>query len=158
MATMSTRCYLAHHAFNVLDSEIRRTWDGSWSSVDYETVGVADGVVTLFSPRAAGNAPVAVEVREEPPPDDLGDASQIVEASLTTASGRILVTGEQNDESEPPLVVELAPGSYRLRAYASALETCEYDGDTGDDHYRNVFWPALPAEPAVLRRFEPRDD
>jgi hypothetical protein len=149
-----TLTYVAHHAFSL--REIDGEWDGDWTNETWtdDRIGVAPGVVTVFSHRAAGNAPVIVERGLREPEDDLEDYDHVVEASFELSSGKFEVAGEKNEVSTRPLRMKLSPGTFRVRAYTGNQDSCTYDEENGAEHYRIVFWRAPAAEPVVLRRFE----
>jgi hypothetical protein len=98
--------------------------------------------------------PVVLELWDDEPPLDVDVWDHVVEASLDVSSGRLGLhdiggAGEDDD------TIEVAPGTYRVRASAAGLhEATELDGG---DRYRIQLWPSEMGEPVVVRWWGPWD-
>lgn len=111
-------------------------------------VGVAPGALCVLTARNT-TVPVTIEVRAQPPTDELSGWDQVVEASLDVPSGCLVLHGPTDYfPSAPRLTV--TPDTYRVRVYFGGLETVSPDQLEGHDHYRLVLWPAPAREPTIL--------
>jgi len=107
--------------------------------------------VVVIQPVRNMDVPVTLDIADMAPALDLSAWDHVAEASLDLPSGRLEIhecTGGSID------IVDIAPGSYRVRACFAGLGTLSEDGLDGDDHYHLTLWPA-PATPVeVLKRYE----
>jgi len=144
---------LESHGFNLWDAESGEDWDGDWENDDWGDIdlGVAEGVITVFTPRGGGDVPVTIAVMPEHEVE-LGDWSRVLECSIAIPSGRVVALDNMD---EVVAEVEVEPGTYRAVIYCGRYETVEYDSSTGNDHYRAVLAPfSGELEPRVLKDFE----
>lgn len=111
-------------------------------------LGAAPGIVCFLTARAT-MVSVDVEIGAEAPSADFTGWDRVVDASLETPSGCVVIHGPTDYFPAAPRIF-LAPGAYRVRAYFGGLGTVSADELEGTDHYRIALWPAPPAEPAVL--------
>ncbi len=158
MSTSEGVVWVAAHQFFIRDRDLR--WDGAFSNDPWsggDGLGVAPGLVAVQTPRAAGYAPVIVEVHEgEPAPSE--GYCKVTEASVEVSSGALLVEGEENDASGSPVEVALADGTWRVRVLYADLDTCTYDDEDGADHYVVQLFPGEKREAEILAPFENVDD
>jgi hypothetical protein len=106
--------------------------------------------VVVIQPERNMNVQVRLDLRDTPPDGVLDDWDHIAEASLELPSGRLEVhecTGGSVD------IIELQPGTYRVRACFGGLGTLSEDRLDGEDHYRLILWPAPFAPVAVLKQY-----
>jgi hypothetical protein len=95
--------------------------------------------------------PVVLDVTTTAPTLALDAWDHVAEASLELPSGRLEIhecTGGSVD------ILDVAPGSYRVRALFAGLDTLSDDGLDGEDHYQLVLWPAPNGPVEVLKQFE----
>jgi hypothetical protein len=95
--------------------------------------------------------PVELEVLDAAPSDDLADWDHVAEASLELPSGKLQLhecTGGPIDD------IDVAPGTYRVRAYYGRLDDLSANGLDGNDHYRIALWRAPLASIRVLKQHE----
>ena len=97
--------------------------------------------------------PVEVVVQDTPPVDDLDAWDHVAEASLDIFTGRIVVAG-CTDYFWTAVRIEVAPGTYAIRAYFAGLGTLDATGIEGSDRYTVVLWPNGPRERRVLKRYK----
>ncbi len=117
--------------------DLSQAWDEEATD---RLLAVAPATVGIGTVRNT-NVPVTVEIREDEPEDDSAEWDHVVEASLDVKSGRIVVAG-CTDYFPDAKRIEVAPGSYRVRASYGALDTISEDALSGDDRYRLQLWPA----------------
>lgn len=108
--------------------------------------------IVVIQPVRNMDVPVTLALVAAPPPLDLDVFDHVADASLDLPSGRLEIhecTGGSID------IIALSPGSYRVRACFSGLDTLSADGLDGDDHYHLVLWPAPSAPVAVHKQHAP---
>lgn len=105
--------------------------------------------VVVIQPVRNMDVPVTLDLADAPPPLDLDAWDHVAEASLDLPSGRLEIhecTGGSID------ILDVAPGSYRVRACFAGLGTLSADGLDGDDRYHLTLWPASAAPVEVLKQ------
>ncbi|HEY7092871.1 MAG TPA: hypothetical protein VH393_06815 [Ktedonobacterales bacterium] len=112
-------------------------------------LGVALGVLALFTAKRHGIVSLDLIVCSGPPDDDFAYWDSVVEASLDLPSGCAVAIAPESS-SEDGLRVTLPAGLYRARVYAGGIDTTDEYMMEGQDHYRVVFWLAPFAEPILL--------
>jgi hypothetical protein len=123
----------------------------AWDNEAFERMlATAPGVVAIGTARNM-DVPVTLEIHDVAPDDDFATWDHVVEANLDVASGRIAIAG-CTDYFPDAMRVELAPGSYRVRASYGALDQLSEDDLSGDDRYRLQLWPTAPLPVRVLKR------
>jgi hypothetical protein len=106
--------------------------------------------VVAIQPVRNMDVPVTLDIADAAPALDLAAWDHVAEASLELPSGRLEIhecTGGSID------ILDIAPGSYRVRACFAGLGTLSEDGLDGDDRYHLTLWPAPTAPVAVLRQY-----
>lgn len=138
---LETVVHIAHHQFFVQDAEAR--WDGQFRNNPWaqEGPGVADGLLGVLSPRAAGPAPVFLEIHRKEPVLPNDRFCKITEADLEILSGTLQIFGEENTESLPGLDFRVTPGTYTVRILYADLNTVTYGGCDGAEHYFLQMYP-----------------
>jgi hypothetical protein len=126
--------------------DLSRSWDEEATA---RMLAIAPGTIGIGTARNM-DVPVAVEIRDQEPGDDLPEWDHVVEATLDVASGRIIVAG-CSDYLPDAMRIVVPPGSYRVRVSYGALDTLSEDGLSGDDHYRVQLWPASSANFRILK-------
>ena len=106
------------------------------------------GGVVVRTGIAAGAVSVNLEVRKDPPEDDVDTKvwDEVVEVSWSAARGLASVVGSGGGGSGGWLRAQTPPwpGDYRLRVHASGR-----DGDRDEERYRLIVWQA-PAAPEIV--------
>jgi hypothetical protein len=112
-------------------------------------LGVAPGVLSIFTARSYGTVRLEIVLRSAPPGNDFMGWDHIAEASLDLPSGCLIASGP---ESDPPttLRVTVPAETYRVRVYWGGIETVNEYMDEGQDHYRVVLWAAPYGAPTLL--------
>ncbi len=135
IATEIASLGISQHTITLRDPEMAVYETADWDDHDKNLI-LGKGIAILVFQRAAGEVPAVVRVLEAKPP--LADYwSQVVEGWLTTASGRL----EWSNENEDKHAITIAPGSYRIRVSIAENGSVEYDGSVGDDHALIELWP-----------------
>lgn len=111
-------------------------------------LAVEPGVVCMLTARDM-TVPVEIEIRNDPPNDDFALWDHIVEASIETLSGCLVILG-CTDYLPDASHIQVKPGVYRVRVYFGGVYTLSADRLDGEDHYRVVLWPAPYSKPEVL--------
>ena len=107
--------------------------------------------VVVIQPVRNMDVPVSLELAETAPPLDLAEFDHVAETSLDLPSGRLEIhecTGGSID------ILDVAPGTYRVRACFKGLDTLSEDGLDGDDQYLITLWPAPAAPLVVFKQYE----
>lgn len=129
---------------------------------------VRDGLAVGPDAAAIGTAvnvfvQVSVETLGSPPPSDEAGFDHVVEASLKSGSGRLVVMG--CTECEPDAArFEVTPGWLRLRASrsnlgaAGALDIDSAKTPETTERVRIQVWPAVPADVTVVKRWDAAKD
>ena len=148
-----------YHQFSLVDPDADRNpsgdvWDGPALARHLAVCGACEIVIGTAS-QWNFETPVAVEVWDGPPEDDVGEWDHVVEASIEACKSRLHVMGFY--ERKPAAEIELPqPGAYRVRVAGAGLEEAD-TGDEGGDRYRIQVWPAPEESPAVVKAW-PRWD
>lgn len=124
--------------------------------IDYSDEDVADRIkaaphVVVIQPVRNMDIPVQLDIAETAPPLELEKFDHVAEASIDLPSGRLEIhecTGGSID------IIAVAPGTYRVRACFSGLETLSEDGLEGGDQYQLTLWPAPVTPVEVLKQYE----
>ncbi|MEU8633780.1 hypothetical protein AB0C38_16530 [Amycolatopsis sp. NPDC048633] len=109
------------------------------------------GTLFLLTGLHTGEVGFTAEVHETEPPGAGGE--DVVEAPFRAEGRAMLVTWGGGDWWD----LELAPGDYRVRYSATAMDAgreqdTRLDGEPARDSYLLQFWPAPPAPDAVVRQ------
>ena len=163
-AVHSTDIYASHSQFYVADGAYAGGhpdfWAGAaegpmlWDGAALERhLDVQPGVIAVGT-IAYGVVHVDVELWDGAPADADAAWDHVVQASLETPSGRVVlgsVEGWERGSGE----VEIQPGSYRVRVAWAGLEASAQARE--GDRYRVQLWPGAPEPPRVLRWWPPWD-
>ncbi|HXU04523.1 MAG TPA: HEAT repeat domain-containing protein [Polyangia bacterium] len=144
-ALQSFFLHVSHHQFEVEDAEHQfqsYTFEASENGIETLAYGA---VVHLR--RAACEIPIVVEVRSDPPPDPAWQFHLVSEGSFECPTGKLAVA---SPESSGPILVPVPRGALRIQVRQAELDTSEYDGGFGADHYRVVVWPGAACETRLL--------
>jgi hypothetical protein len=112
-------------------------------------LGVAPGVLAIFTAKWHGTVKLELIVLTGPPSDDFSDWDNVVEASLELPSGCVVALAPESDRDDG-LRNMLPAGMYRARVYAGGIDTVDEYMMEGQDHYRVVFWLVPFTEPILL--------
>ena len=113
-------------------------------------LGVRAGRLTVYTNRASGLVPVTIERTTAQPTIDDEAWSHIVLAHFECRGGSAVVYELYAAPRAQPMFA-LSPGSYRVAICAGDVDSTDYDGSVGSDHYRFIFWPGEPIEPQVIK-------
>ncbi|MGP3913739.1 hypothetical protein [Nonomuraea sp. 10N515B] len=138
--------WLSYHQLQLRDAnelgpEFPERWDNGLIAVADEPEGA-----TILTGISIGAVDVTVQPTEEPPPLDLDSWEEIVEVSIESTSGSLIVCGLDGDLPNLPNLAWRGKGFYRLRVHARGRDTMP-DGSAGAtpvEHYLIISWPAEP--------------
>jgi hypothetical protein len=157
------RLFADYHQVVVLDEGSETDLGDCWTEQ-----AVDDGLAAGLDALAIGTAvnvfvQVSIETLSSPPASDEADFDHVVEASLKTESGRLVVMGCTDYEPDAARF-EVPPGWLRLRASRSNLDTAAaLDVDSGKapetmERVRIQVWPADPKDVTVIKRWNAPQD
>ncbi|MET7334387.1 hypothetical protein [Nonomuraea sp. NPDC005650] len=100
---------------------------------------------TILTGIALGLVDVEVQLADEPPVLDLDSWEEIVEVSIESTTGSLIVCGLDGDLPNLPNLAHQGEGFYRLRVHARGRDT-KPDGVASIpvEHYLIISWPAEP--------------
>ncbi|MEV4708511.1 hypothetical protein [Actinoplanes sp. NPDC049316] len=147
-----------YHQIHLFDegssTDLGDAWTGG--AVD-DQLAAADDAMAVGT-AANMDVSVTVDVRDQPPADDVTGFDHVVEGSLRASSGRVVVMGCTDFEPDAARF-SVAPGWVRIRVAKSNLAAA-YDADNeSDDDPATMerltiqIWPAAHAPVAVLKRW-----
>jgi len=137
--------------FYLWDREMAREAPTDYSDEDTKRRIKTGPNVVVVQPVRNMNVPVELEILDAAPLDDFAGWDHVAEASLELPSGKLQLhecTGGPVDD------IDVAPGTYRVRAYYGRLGDLSLNGLDGNDHYRIVLWRAPSESIRVLKQHE----
>jgi hypothetical protein len=122
----------------------------SWTqeAVD-RLIAVAPGTVGVGTARNM-MVPVDVVLCDAAPYVSNDGWDHVVECSFEVPTGRIVIAG-CTDHFPDAARIDVAPGTYRARAYFGGLETLSDDGLEGNDRYEIRLWPGPAILPTIVK-------
>ncbi|MGW2520820.1 hypothetical protein ACWC09_28160 [Streptomyces sp. NPDC001617] len=117
-------------------------------------VEVEDGIATVLTGIHTGDVDVTVTFHHDAPPPPDPQWQEIVEVSLHSASGELMVRGLMADlDEELPVLSFDGAGDYRLRIHARGRDTAvDLAPDEVTEWYLIQVWPAPHREVTALRQ------
>ena len=162
MAT-ELRLFADYFQIHVFDEGSETDFGDLWTSQT-----VRDGLAVGPGAAAIGTAVnvvvrVSVETLGSPPAGDEAGFDHVVEASLKSGSGRLVVMGCTDHEPDAARF-EVTPGWLRLRVSRSNLGTAgarDIDSSKTPETMERVriqVWPSAPADVTVVKRWDVTQD
>jgi hypothetical protein len=151
-----------YHQIHMIDDGSTSDLGEAWTVEAFvDRLAVADDAIAVGT---SVNVTVAVrvEVLDVPPADDFADFDHVVEGSMQVPSGRIVIMGCSDYESDAARL-RVPAGPVRVRVASSNLAEAERLGIDSDnarqtmERLRVQVWPAPTGEPVVLKRWKPSD-
>ncbi|PZG20614.1 hypothetical protein [Nonomuraea aridisoli] len=103
---------------------------------------------TILTGIAIGAVDVEVQLTDAPPGLDLDSWEEVVEVSIESTTGSLIVCGLDGDLPDLPNLAHHGSGFYRLRVHARGRDT-DPDGSANTplpfEHYLIISWPAPSA-------------
>ncbi|MFJ9817748.1 hypothetical protein ACIRU3_21280 [Streptomyces sp. NPDC101151] len=117
-------------------------------------IEVQDGIATVHTGIHTGDVDVTVTLHTHAPQPGDAEWDEIVEVSLHSVSGELMVRGLMDDlDEELPVLSFDGPGDYRLRIHARGRDTAiDLAPDEITEWYLIQAWPAQTQDPTVLRQ------
>jgi hypothetical protein len=113
-------------------------------------VAVARGLIAIGTARFGGYAQVILELSETRPVEAFDLWDKVVECGISTSSGRIMVTGPEEEPGTAEQIT-LPSGDYSALVYFGGLDSVLDEMSTeGQDHYRVVLWKGSVLEPKTV--------
>lgn len=138
---LETVVYIAHRQFFLQDAEARQDGRYSRDTRTQDGPAITPDLLGVLSPRAAGPAPVFLEMHRTMPELPDNRFCKVTEADLAIPSGTLQIFGEGNTEALPGLDFSMTPGVYTVRILYADLNTVTYDGSDGAEHYFIQMYP-----------------
>lgn len=140
-----------YNSFVVQDESARFEPGRAWTrALLTNLIATAPGAVGVGTARRV-TVPVILDIRSTPPDNDFDEWDHVTQASLTTDTGRILVSMFDYSDTIPRTTIPA--GTYTVRIYSKGFRTISSDGLHGDDLYRILMWPGPTQEAEVLKRY-----
>ncbi|TVZ90495.1 hypothetical protein [Streptomyces sp. BK340] len=117
-------------------------------------IEIQDGIATVHTGIHTGDVDVTVTLHTNAPQAGDAEWDEIVEVSLHSVSGDLVVRGLMDDlDEELPVLSFNGPGDYRLRIHARGRDTAiDLAPDNVTEWYLIQVWPAPPQPASVLRQ------
>jgi hypothetical protein len=147
-----------YHQIHLFDQGSNTDLGHAWSARAVDDQIAVDGDAMAVGTVVNVDVLVTVQVRDQPPTDDITGFDHVVECSLQTPSGRLVVMGCTDFQPDAPHFV-VPEGCVRVRVAKSHLAAAYEAGIDSDDDPANMerikiqIWSAAPAPPAVLKRW-----
>jgi hypothetical protein len=139
-----------YHQFYIGDTGVGPMAPTDYTDEDVRCrVKVAPNVVVI-QPERNMTVPVEIELRDADAGFDEAEWDHVAECSIDLRTGRLQV---HECTGGPLLDLNVAPGSYRVRAVFAGLGTLSDDGLDGEDRYRVVLWPSPMAPLQVVKQW-----
>ncbi|WP_433511519.1 hypothetical protein ACQP2T_48125 [Nonomuraea sp. CA-143628] len=146
LSSYRANVWLSYHQVQIRDAnelgpQFPERWDNGLIAVADEPDGA-----TILTGISIGAVDVTVQLAEGPPPLDLDSWEEIVEVSIESTSGSLIVCGLDGDLPKLPNLAWGGKGCYRLRVHARGRDT-NPDGSAGAtpvEHYLITSWQAEP--------------
>jgi len=149
--------YAAYYQFHVQDGKYvpgaaADLWTGQALS---DRLAILPGVVGVGT-ASYDIVDVLVEIHDEAPVVEPAVWDHVTEADLYVAGGGIQIVGCLDSLRDPVQLFAAPPGNYRIGCCHANLAAAAVDGipdRPAGDWYVVGVWPASPAPPVVLKRF-----
>lgn len=140
-----------YHQFYLQDEQADGNPSDCWTEQAVENLlALATGTIGVCTVRNM-DVPVAVEIHDAIPEEDLSVWDHVMECGIELESGRIVIAGctDYFPEAER---IDVQPGKYRARIYYGALDSLSEDGLDGDDHYKIALWRSENAAVKIIKK------
>jgi hypothetical protein len=139
-----------YHQFYLWDRGVEPTAPEDYDDDDVKRlVKVAPNVVVI-QPIRNFTVPVELEVHDSDPGFNAAEWDHVAECSLDLPTGQLDV---EECTGGTAFSTALTPGTYRIRALFSGLDSLSEDGFEGADRYRIVLWPGRSAPLSILKQW-----
>jgi hypothetical protein len=152
--TLNARLFADYFQFYLWDKAVSSDAPTDWTDEDVANRLKAAPNVVVVSPVRNMTVSVEVEVHASEPELRLDLWDHIAECSLELPSGQLELhecTGGSGG------VLNVPPGSYRVRAYFGGLDSLSDDGLSGEDRYVVALWPEASGPLCVHKRWQGGD-
>ena len=154
MKTKSFSVIADYNQFYLWDRDMAPEAPVDYSEQDVENRIKTGDHVVVIQPVRNMTVPVEVQIHDSEPSYDADQWDHIAECSLDLPTGHLQV---HECTGGPVAEFELAPGTYRVRAFFSGLDSLNETGLEGDDSYLAVLWPAPPGDLKILKQWKEED-
>jgi hypothetical protein len=154
MQQESFRLFADYFQFYLMDEGVSPDAPTDWIDTDVARRLKAAPNIVVVCPIRNMTVPVEVQIHQAEPPYDGSQWDHIAECSLDLPTGKLVV---HECTGGPVGRFNLAPGTYRVRAFYGALDTLYNNDLDGDDHYLVVLWPGGPTDLRVIKEYKETD-
>ena len=144
--------HMSYHQFVIIDDDLVGPSRGSVkAATNTGLAGAEPGAVTILTGIHTGHVRVAVKVYSTSPPLDVASWEDVVEVSLRSRTGVMVVRGLEDDAPQGlPNPAHSGPGDYRVRVHATGRDVAvDLTASDPVEDYLVETWPADPHPPAV---------
>jgi hypothetical protein len=148
--------FAEHFQFYVQDKDTDNLLSIYWDEDSREDLfAQSDEIIGIATVRNM-EVPVIVSLIDKEPKDEaLDEWDHVVQSQISIPSGKLLITGPTSPEDES-MTIEVAPGTYGIRAYYAMLDEIDAEGFEGEDFYKVALWKTdKPIATEVLKRWTP---
>jgi len=143
-----------HFQFYLADEDFSTDTRTIWNTQEIRDLAVVShDLIAVGTRRSYGATYITVEITDGPVIYQNDAYDHIVEGSITTTSGMLLLFTAEGDE-RTTRHIPVAPRTYETRILyknlASVIDEFEH---TGDDSYHLVLWPGKQRETTVRKRY-----
>jgi len=139
-----------YHQFYLWDPGVHPSAPTEYSDDDVKRmVKVAPNVVVI-QPVRDFTVAVELELHDHDPGCDVREWDHVAECSIDLPTGQLDV---EECTGGTAFSIQVAPGTYRLRALFSDLDSLSEDGFDGKDRYRLVLWPGTAVPLSIVRQW-----
>lgn len=154
MSLYKLTLFADYYQIYIQDENVDGNLADAWTDDAVERLlAIAPGTVGIGTVRNEDVA-VSIAVLEQVPDFNPEKFDQVIECSLTVASGSLVVAG-CTDYFPDALRIQVPPGPYRVRVSFEGLDRLSADGATVDDQYHLQLWPAQLGPVDILKRRAP---
>ncbi len=99
---------------------------------------------------------IEIDVLSEKPEIDYSEWGNVVEASISIPSGKLVVmgcTGYLPDAKR----IDVIPGDYQLLSLAGGIDSIKNEWEPANDLYKVLLWPGPIREPKLIKGWKQKD-
>ncbi|MEU3961887.1 hypothetical protein AB0F42_19015 [Streptomyces buecherae] len=146
------RIRVDHNQYLIYDATGPVTTDERDTTADGLTT-LRDGQLAIQTGIHSGDIHATIQPHTHQPEPAPGDWDEIIEISLHSPSGELLLGATMHDlDEELASLATSGPGPYRLRIHARGRDTAvDLTPDDITEHYTIQAWPAQPTPPTTLK-------
>jgi hypothetical protein len=141
-----------HFQFFIEDAHFSTGMSEMWETASSnDLLAVGDGIIAIGIPRFGGVVAVTIEVQEQPIHESFTHWDHVIECSINTISGELVVSAPESAPTSLPKI-QIPPGMYEARVYyGNTSSIIDEFVRQGGDHYKIVLTPGKSIPMRVLK-------